>query len=216
MDTIQLTTYSFRFPTIETQECAVCFDTKALAAFPASTLTSTCRHSPSTCLVCIKSSIRSDLEAGKPSSRLACPECESLLSFDDVLKYADDESRGRYEELAMREALEGDEDFIWCAAGCGSGQVHSGGTEQPIVKCTLCGSRTCFQHKTAWHAGLTCDEWDLVQARNDTPVDDISARVGDDVRIRRYREVKASEETIKQTTKKCPGCARSIEKNGGW
>lgn len=95
-----------------------------------------------------------------------------------------------------------------CSAGCGSGQIHDGGVEQPIVKCSSCGGRTCFQHKGPWHAGLTCDDWDLVQSEPDHGVVEH--------RIQTLRDIKASEETIKNISKLCPGCGRSIEKNGGW
>lgn len=91
----------------------MCLEEKDAADFPASPLSSACHHGPSTCLDCVKSSLRSDLDAGKSCSGLACPECEGLLGPDVVLEYADDETRERYSERSMREAIEADEDFIW-------------------------------------------------------------------------------------------------------
>ena len=81
------------------------------------------------------------------------------------------------------------------------------------MKCGACDGRTCFQHKVPWHAGLTCSEWDLLQAR---PGEDDDDGVAVDLKIKRYHDAKASEDTIKQIAKPCPGCARNIEKNGGW
>ncbi|PTB63378.1 hypothetical protein BBK36DRAFT_1181772 [Trichoderma citrinoviride] len=69
---------------------------------------------------------------------------------------------------------------------------------EPIVRCTSCGHLTCFQHKVTWHEGVTCEEFDeAVEARHKAEND-------------------ASEETIKSTTKACPGCKSQIEKHRGW
>jgi len=107
-----------------------------------------------------------------------------------------------------------------CASGCGNGQIHEGGTDQPIVKCISCGHKTCFQHKVSWHTGLTCEEWDLTTRRDQQNltagiVSPQSSRA-DQVKERRAEELRASEEEIKKISKPCPNCARNIEKNGGW
>jgi hypothetical protein len=52
---------------------------------------------------------------------------------------------------------------MWCTSACGYGQVHTGGSAQPIVTCRLCSHRSCFHHKVAWHQNLTCDEYDSLQ-----------------------------------------------------
>ncbi|KAM0285772.1 hypothetical protein ACHAQH_001233 [Verticillium albo-atrum] len=69
-----------------------------------------------------------------------------------------------YENLALRAAMHQADNFIWCPGGCGSGQIHETGTEQPIVICLHCNSRSCFTHEVAWHDGLTCDEYDSLLA----------------------------------------------------
>ncbi|KAI8308462.1 hypothetical protein K4K61_002622 [Colletotrichum sp. SAR11_59] len=66
----------------------------------------------------------------------------------------------RYEALALRAAMAEAENFIWCTANCGSGQLHDTGTEQPIVSCLHCGQRSCFTHNVTWHENLTCEEYD--------------------------------------------------------
>lgn len=70
----------------------------------------------------------------------------------------------RYQNLSFRYAVSEAENFIWCTAGCGYGQVHDGGAEQPIVTCLLCERRTCFHHDVAWHENLSCAEYDALQA----------------------------------------------------
>lgn len=54
--------------------------------------------------------------------------------------------------------------FMWCALGCGSGQIHESGTQHPIVICLHCERRSCFRHSVAWHEGLSCDDYDRLLA----------------------------------------------------
>jgi tRNA(Ile)-lysidine synthase TilS/MesJ len=54
--------------------------------------------------------------------------------------------------------------FIWCTSGCGSGQLHAGGVEEPIVTCLHCDHRFCFEHNVPWHESLTCAEYDSLRA----------------------------------------------------
>ena len=70
----------------------------------------------------------------------------------------------RYQNLSFRYALSEADNFVWCTGGCGYGQCHDGGTDQPIVTCSLCNHRSCYRHHVAWHENLTCDEYDLLQA----------------------------------------------------
>lgn len=56
------------------------------------------------------------------------------------------------------------DNFIWCTAGCGSGQIHDSDSSHPIVICLHCGRRSCFQHQVPWHESLTCKEYDRLIA----------------------------------------------------
>lgn len=143
-------------------ECTVCTDTKRVADFPGAAITKTCTHPPTTCLDCVATSIRSDLD-NKLWNEIRCPECRETLQYDDVQRYADSETSERYQSLSFRYALSEAENFIWCTSGCGYGQVHGGGVEEPIVICLLCGHRTCFTHGVAWHQNLSCEEYDALQ-----------------------------------------------------
>ncbi|OIW27611.1 hypothetical protein CONLIGDRAFT_441211 [Coniochaeta ligniaria NRRL 30616] len=144
-------------------ECTVCTDSKPVAQFPGATLTKTCTHPPTTCLDCVAASIRSDLN-NRLWNEIRCPECRETLQYDDVQRYADPETRERYQTLSFRYALAEADNFIWCTAGCGYGQVHEGGGDSPIVICLLCGQRSCFAHRVAWHENLACEEYDALQA----------------------------------------------------
>lgn len=145
-------------------ECIVCTDSKPVAEFPGAAITKTCAHPPTTCLDCVAVSIRSDLDT-RLWNEIRCPECRETLQYDDVQRYADAETRERYQTLSFRRAVSEADNFVWCAAGCGYGQVHEGGLASPIVACLLCGRRSCFAHGgVAWHENLSCEEYDALRA----------------------------------------------------
>jgi hypothetical protein len=105
----------------------------------------------------------------------------------------------RYDALATRAALSTDADFRWCLrSGCGSGQIHLAGEEGPIFSCISCKFKACITHEREWHEGETCEQYD----------DRIR---GQEAR----RDEEATARTIERTTKKCPQCQSSIEKNSG-
>ncbi|GAB1312760.1 RBR-type E3 ubiquitin transferase [Madurella fahalii] len=145
------------------RECIICTDTKPVSEFPAAAITKTCDHAPTTCLVCIATSIRTDLN-NRLWNEIKCPECRETLQYDDVQRFADAETKERYQTLSFRSAISQADNFLWCTSGCGYGQVHEGGMAQPIVICMLCNHRSCFHHKVAWHENLTCEEYDALQA----------------------------------------------------
>lgn len=107
-------------------------------------------------------------------------------------------------------------------ADCDDGQIHVGGHAQPIVKCTSCGSRTCFTHGLPWHTGFSCEEFDLLQSNASTNKSSgsgesaLETAVTTAQRLRTIENERASVSTIISTTKPCPSCRRNIEKNGGW
>ena len=66
--------------------------------------------------------------------------------------------------------------FTMCLGpNCGSGQIHGGGNDQPIMTCTSCQFKTCFTHKMPWHAGQTCEQYDIKQQKKRTKQEAASA-----------------------------------------
>ncbi|KAK4148600.1 hypothetical protein C8A00DRAFT_19598, partial [Chaetomidium leptoderma] len=145
------------------RECIICTDTKPVSEFPTAAITKACDHEPTTCLLCVATSIQTDLN-NRLWNEIKCPECRATLEYDDVQRFADDATKDRYQTLSFRSAISASPTFFWCTSGCGYGQVHAGGRAQPIVTCRLCAHRSCFQHKVAWHENLTCDEYDALAA----------------------------------------------------
>ncbi|KAG9257749.1 uncharacterized protein F5Z01DRAFT_413846 [Emericellopsis atlantica] len=174
---------------------------------------------------------------------IACPECDTVLSFEDVKEYATQLDFERYELLAVLAVVGSTEQFVWCSGpDCNSGQLHVGGAEQPIVLCNLCRHRTCFVHRTPWHEDLTCDDYDRLQQdpanfrtraeleraaeqeqlevdRQEAERIDREQREAQEMRriaLKRRAQEQQNEATINKTTKPCPKCASNIEKKGGW
>ncbi|KAK9769923.1 putative ibr domain-containing protein [Seiridium cardinale] len=141
------------------QDCNVCAETKPTRAFPILSVSSQCAHPPRTCLDCVATSIKTDF-ATRRWNQIHCPDCRALMGYEDVERYADEETFSKYQNLAFRGAVNEAPDFVWCPADCGSGQIHEAGNAGPIVRCARCGFKFCFNHQQAWHQELTCEEYD--------------------------------------------------------
>lgn len=166
----------------------------------------------------------------------------------------------------MRATMAKADNFIWCTAGCGSGQIHDSDARHPIVTCLHCGQRSCFKHNVPWHEGLTCKEFDRLLAdpvnfrmgwvnddasevhqrhqvdadlalarhltvgyeaarlqrefekrqREERKKSEEGAKRTRELALRKKKEEDRSAKTIGRTTRPCPGCGTSIERESGW
>jgi hypothetical protein len=157
---------------------------------------SRCTHSSrSICDTCIYEHVRHTWNMGP---HICCPECNIsfshgaikviLINRNDTILYE------RYEKFDLDRCLEQSSEFVWCAHGCGSGQLNEGAAMNKTVQCISCQKLTCFTHKCPWHEGMTCEEYDLPRANG---------------------QLHASQRWIDGHTKKCPTCHSYIEKNEG-
>ncbi|KUJ23217.1 uncharacterized protein LY89DRAFT_605984, partial [Mollisia scopiformis] len=165
------------------RECSVCFEELPEASFPEQKLTSTCNHEPTTCRTCLATAVTTQI-ADAAWDQISCPECPETLPYD--VKSL----------LAAFRTIPG---FTMCLGpGCGSGQIHGGGDEEPIMTCKTCEFKTCFAHKMPWHTGQTCAQYDAA-------------------RRERMEQESASDALIAQIAKACPNpeCGHAIEKNHG-
>lgn len=84
--------------------------------------------------------------------------------------------------------------YLQLSAKCKSGQIHTGGGDQPVFQCNACHHKQCIACHVPWHEGETCDQY---QARHD-------------------EVIMKTESLLHQTSKVCPGgCGARIERNGG-
>jgi len=181
-------------------ECQVCLEEKDRSQFPVSQITDGCEHEPTDCCsVCLSDSITAAF-GGNMWDDIRCPICNLQLCHRDVAKFAAKELFERYDALSTRRALEREfPNFRWCLGpGCSFGQEHPDDPlEQPVIVCNACGFVTCARHNVPWHTNESCEAYDR--------------RV---VAGREKQELK-SEKKVKKIAKRCPGCQRYINKNGG-
>ncbi|KAM7208084.1 hypothetical protein V8F20_001630 [Naviculisporaceae sp. PSN 640] len=176
-----------------TETCMICLDRKKVSELPVQ-ITSGCKHEPTTCKPCLEQWLQSSMES-TTWDRLKCPECPELLKHADVQRYASISTFTRYDELATRAALKDMPNFRWClSTTCKSGQIDDASCTK--FKCKACKTSHCIHHNVPWHKGETCAEYDK---RNK----------------KRLKDEKASEETIKKTSKKCPECKKAVHKYEG-
>jgi hypothetical protein len=181
------------------RECSVCLEEKVPLEF-VKFANAACKHKPPTiCSDCIYEHIVVQ-NNNEPKAAVRCPEngCSNALANEFVYFIMFSKgNRGlaeRFNQMHIDDIMNNNE-FIWCAHNCGSGQFHdSDGTNQNnnIVKCYNCKKKTCFHHKSKWHSSLTCEQYDQMQ-----------------------REDNSSTEWIRQNAKTCPKCSVFIEKNDG-
>ncbi|KAI9048310.1 hypothetical protein LZ554_008104 [Drepanopeziza brunnea f. sp. 'monogermtubi'] len=159
----RLATVEHARPGIAAASCDVCFEDFSSETQPPAWITSACVHKPTICSRCLAAYIESELNS-KIAEQIYCPEsnCGAVLDHEDIKRLAADaETFARYDTRLLRRALGADGDAVWCR-NCASGQIHEGGSTQPIVRCSNCGFRSCFRHGVPWHDRLTCEEYDAM------------------------------------------------------
>jgi hypothetical protein len=181
---------------LATKECLICTDTRSLQHFPNRPPTVSCVHDTSVCRRCLRTWIQSESSI-KIWNEINCPICATRMQYHDIHEFAPKDVFRRYAKLTTKAANERIPNFRWCITkGCKSGQVHPPGVAK--FKCEACKKSHCVSHHGAWHKGETCKEYDYRTNK----------------KLRKQEEL-ASKKTIEQTTKKCPGCKRAIEKSFG-
>lgn len=213
--------------------CLVC-DGQFSATFTRTGIISPeCSHMSSVCQECLIGWIRSQLE-NRGWDKIECPECNVLLAYQDIQRLSDpatllryvssilssqlcltDDCLHSYEHLSLRSALGSIGEFVWCL-NCDFGQMHSGGADDPIVQCENCGFQSCFLHSVTWHESLSCDEYDQMLEDPDGYREHEQERQELPEQLKRKQaEETLSRSTLRATTKRCPGCNISIERDEG-
>lgn len=187
----------------ETRECSVCAMEKPVYEFQGK-YSDGCLHSHRTvCDLCIYEHVKYLVQNTIIyDEQVICPEqhCDGTFNFETIRYLLLSTGKNhiifeQYDDHLIHRRLEQMTEFVWCAHECGSGQLHDlGGSSSQEVVCIKCKQRTCFTHRTIWHTGLTCADYDLF--RSEVPDD-------------------ASHTWLEQNTKRCPQCRWYIEKNAG-
>ncbi|CAF4692748.1 unnamed protein product [Rotaria sp. Silwood2] len=101
----------------------------------------------------------------------------------------------KYDDQLTRQCLEQNPDYLLCPySDCNSGQLQD--TNENLkahIACVHCQRMICSFHRTLWHTGMTCDEYDRCQTSTNS----------------------STKFWLKQHTKSCSKCRRPIEKKSG-
>jgi hypothetical protein len=143
------------------KQCQVCFNDQSERHFKTK-YSSRCRHEErSICNGCLYQHIKQAFNK-MCTDDVHCPElnCHVVFKYTTVRKILsnnkDSKLLEKYDRFVLQRQLEKMREFIWCAHGCGMGQLNEGQDSNNIVHCVECHRKTCFTHKAKWHEGVTC------------------------------------------------------------
>lgn len=84
--------------------CIICTEDFGGSIMPPGWISLACLHHPSVCCECLAKCIKSDLES-KIWSQIKCPECKTLLIYEDIKRLADPETFSRYVQTSSKELM---------------------------------------------------------------------------------------------------------------
>ncbi|CAD0085458.1 unnamed protein product, partial [Aureobasidium vineae] len=188
------------------RECTVCCESFHPLDFPAKPPSNECTHTAQVCSPCLQQWVATRLDANARAA-IDCPQCTTRLNHEDVRRACNFENFARYDRFATLTVVDSLRDFHWCLrTGCTVVQEHVGGN-LGYMKCYSCNYEQCLQHKTGWHSGESCRQYDVrLKDQADSKIRDQEER-----ETARFM----NEQQMKTVWKKCPSCQVLIEKNDG-
>ncbi|KAL0212798.1 hypothetical protein RCL1_006424 [Eukaryota sp. TZLM3-RCL] len=160
-------------------------------------MTTNCTHTRSSCNECIIKHIREEITGKQLSRSIPCLQtgCGNTMAYANVQAFAPDDLFQQYDKQLTKKAIESFPEFRYCSApNCGWGAFFDDGSNNPVIRCKKCSSKTCYNHRVVFHDGFTCQQYDESIANS---------------------EVHANKHYLDRHTKKCPSCHIPIEKNEG-
>jgi hypothetical protein len=167
------------------KECSVCFELMKDDAF--ASFNQYCSHDGTICTNCIKTYVRSAVSG--PDVNVKCPECSIFYSSDTVSNLLNAGDREKYHFKLATTMLSSDPNFVWCAHGCGSGQIEENTDSK--IKCVNCSKHTCSKHQVPWHRGYSCEAYEFSRS------------------VRDRKTIKY----LADNCKRCPSCSWAIERS---
>lgn len=188
------------------RDCAVCCESLHPLEFPVRPPSRKCTHRAQVCSSCLQQWVSTKIDANARAA-IDCPQCTTLLNHEDVLRACNPETFAKYDKYATLAIVNDLHDFHWClCVGCTGGQEPVGGV-LGYMKCHACNYEQCLHHKTEWHRGESCRQYD-VRLR------DHAEKNNHDQEERETTEF-MNKQRINSAWKKCPKCQVLIEKNDG-
>lgn len=177
------------------RDCAVCCESLHPLKFPARPPSDECTHAADVCFPCLQRWVATKVDANARAT-IDCPRCTTLLSHEDVRRACNFETFAKYDKFATLAVVNNLQNFHWCLRpGCIAGQEHIGG-HLGYMQCYACDFVQCLKHKTEWHRGQTCRQYDAY------------IRTQADKRLREQEERQTTkfmdEQQIKTRLRECP------------
>jgi hypothetical protein len=156
-----------------------------------------CSHSY--CINCLKSYLKNLINEGRVLDiKCPTPKCGTGIDYYQIKNFLDEETFSKYEEFNFLMTLKSDPSVRWCPnpKGCGNAMCREQGNTNNKAVCDKCNFEFCFECCEEWHSG-TCEEYQQWKIEN------------------KKTDIKFSEWTKNNNTKKCPKCKIIIQKNDG-
>jgi hypothetical protein len=174
--------------------CNVCDEQFDRASVPP--CSSDCQHAVQTCNNCRRQHILAKMQDLR-DPHVKCPHfgCGAEMDIAVVRSVLSEEEMRQYEERTSLLAIRNNTEHFNCMYhDCGV-SLHVMPDRDPIVVCSVCHRPSCRVCRTRWHHSMTCDEFRQQRSYSETE--------------------QQSMDLIQRTTKACPRCQNSIEKNRG-
>ncbi|XP_076307600.1 E3 ubiquitin-protein ligase RNF14-like isoform X2 [Tachypleus tridentatus] len=190
------------FFTQNLQECTICFGEDLGQNFFRLPY---CKHH--FCQGCIKNYCELHVKEGTVQN-LRCPEpdCEEELPTSIITTILKPDAVKRWEHLLLHKTLDAMKDVEWCPR-CNNPCVCDENESLNLAFCLQCSFAFCTSCRNPWHQGTRCIC--IEEALKNTSLEETNHPS-----TKKYEEL-ISTYCILKTTKKCPQCKASIEKQDG-
>ena len=156
----------------------------------------TCTHDTFTCATCLANTLSASL-SNVYISQIVCAQCARPWKVSQLALFASDTDIHEY----IKRYGEADPDFRRCLGpDCEHGQIYERALQHPRFKCKRCAFQMCFRHKTPWHKGQTCKQYDDLLADESSEPDQAKLR----------QRVAREEQKTDKKAKPCPKCGEFL------
>ncbi|KAF4552080.1 Hypothetical protein D9617_11g009270 [Elsinoe fawcettii] len=190
-------------PLPELPSCGWCGDSSAQTVFAtAEEVPRKCRGHllESICRSCIKRHARRYITHGQLPY---CAVCDRQWEYEDAARLLSAPEMEHFESRLFNRMIETDPTFRWCAQDtCLAGQFYYTDLVEndPKICCALCEKTNCFNCRSGWHEGMTCEAYQNPVKREESMQMD---------------EKKTLVTMRKAITKKCPTCGAGARRSYG-
>ena len=131
------------------RECTICREDRGFRAFPGK-VTEDCKHVRDVCRKCMHQTIKMEIQLKGQAALIKCPSCSAELSLADVARESSAADAEQLDSFMLQKALAQEPNFVWCAHGCGMGQLVEDLEQNTFMTCQNCGLRTCNYHRALY------------------------------------------------------------------